>query len=80
VKDAPVSAISQRLQFAATDPAVCEAVRAHNVRFVLDFGTAEVHGASHEYAGLRNLESNPSVALVTHVGSASLWRITACAG
>jgi len=80
VKDAPVSAVSQRLQFAATDPTVCASVREHNIRFVLDFGDREVHGGNHEYAGLRNLASNPSVELVTRVGDASLWRITACAG
>ena len=79
VKDAPVSAISRRLQFAATDPSVCEAVREYNVRFVIDFGDKEVHGGSHLYPGLRDLANNPSVALVTRVGAASLWRITACA-
>jgi hypothetical protein len=80
VNDAPVSAVSQRLQFAATDVSVCASVREHNIRFVLDFGDREVHGGDHEYAGLRNLSSNPSVELVTSVGHASLWRITACAG
>ena len=46
--------------------------------FVLDFGGKEVHGENHVYAGLINLERNPSVTKVASVGEASLWRITAC--
>ena len=70
--------IGQHLQDAATDPAVCVAVRKYKVGFVLDFGTSEIHGERHPYPGFENLEHNPSVTLVTRVGTASLWRITAC--
>ncbi len=78
VRDLKVLPITQHLQDAATDPAVCASVRANNVGFVLDFGGKEVHGENHVYAGLINLEHNPSVTKVASVGEASLWRITAC--
>ena len=73
-----ISAITQHLQEAATDPAVCASVLRNKVGFVLDFGGKEVHGENHVYAGLTNLAQNPSVTKVAEVGGASLWRITAC--
>ena len=78
VKEWGIKPITQHLQDAATDPAVCAAVIKHNVGFVLDFGDKEVHGEHHVYAGLTDLAHNPSVEKVTSVGAASLWRITAC--
>jgi hypothetical protein len=78
VSDTKVRAISQNLQNAATNPAVCQAVRELNVRFVLDFGSREIFGEKHLYAGITDLANNPSVTLVTKSGDASLWKITAC--
>lgn len=73
-----VQPITQDLQNAATNPAVCETVRKYNVGYVLNFGDAEVFPGQHIYKGLVSLDNNPSVERVASVGSASLWRITAC--
>jgi hypothetical protein len=70
--------ITQHLQDAATNPEVCETVKKYNVGYVLDFGDVEVFPEHHIYAGLTDLEHNPTVTKVTSVGTASLWRITGC--
>ncbi len=78
VRDTSIAAITQHLQDAATDPAVCAAVKEHNLGYVLDFGSQEVHGEHHLYPGITNMAANPSVTLAAQVGEASLWKITAC--
>jgi hypothetical protein len=45
---------------------------------VLDFGDEEVHGGDHPYPGLENLATSDAVELVEAVGSAKLYRVTAC--
>ena len=66
------------LRNALTDPAVCPALEETGVKYVLDFGTQEVHGATHPYPGLQGLDSSGAVTLVDQEGEAKLYRITAC--
>lgn len=60
------------------DPRVCAALKRTHVRFVLDFGSHEVHGGSHTYPGLTDLVESPAVTLIDSQGAARLYRITAC--
>ena len=69
--------VMERLGEAATDPAVCDAVDRLGVRFVLDFGDREVHGATHTYDGIDDLD-NPVFELIDQEGDARLYRLTAC--
>lgn len=74
-----IALLADKLNQVASDPAVCEAVDRTRTRWVLDFGTAEVHSGNHVYAGLVDLENAPGVELVDQEGSdARLFRITAC--
>jgi hypothetical protein len=66
------------LRNANTNPEVCDAILAEDVRFVLDFGDREVHGGDHPYPGLDDLETSGSVDLVRAVGAAKLYRVSAC--
>ncbi|MFT3876821.1 MAG: hypothetical protein QM708_10435 [Propioniciclava sp.] len=66
------------LDDAATDPAVCPAARALGVRYALDFGDREVHGAHHPFPGLEDLAVNPGVTEVDREGEAVLYRIDVC--
>jgi hypothetical protein len=66
------------LRDAASDLDVCDALREEKVQFVLDFGDEEVHGGDHQYPGLDNLARSGAVELVESVGSAKLFRVTAC--
>ncbi len=66
------------LRDATTNPEVCDAIVEENVRFVLDFGGQEVHGGDHPYPGLDDLAASDAVELVESVGSAGLYRVTAC--
>ncbi len=75
---ADIAIINEALRNATTDPAVCPAVRAAGVRYVLDFGSQEVHGGDHDFPGFDNLQDSPAVELVEHVGSAKLYRVIAC--
>ncbi|WP_374208283.1 DUF6541 family protein, partial [Microbacterium sp. Bi128] len=61
-----------------TDASVCQAVRAANAYYILDFGPVEVHGGDHTPAGLRNLAANPGVQLIDSQGEAKLYKVTAC--
>lgn len=70
--------IYSNLRNALTDPEVCPAVEAEQVDYVLDFGDQEVHGRTHPYPGLEDLESSGVVELVDSEGDAKLYRITAC--
>ncbi|UWX96299.1 hypothetical protein N2K95_11560 [Arthrobacter zhaoxinii] len=66
------------LRNALTDPEVCPALEAEQVGYVLDFGDQEIHGRTHPYPGLEDLESSGAVELVDSEGEAKLYRITAC--
>lgn len=64
---------------AASDPAVCEAVRALNAGFVLDFGEGDIGpGVVQKMPGFTGFEGVPGFQLVDSEGEAKLWRITAC--
>lgn len=71
-----MTTITERLHLAADDPAVCAALDRTRTRWVLDFGTAEIHGGDHAYPGLAELDDVAE--LVDSEGDAKLYRITAC--
>ena len=70
--------IEDRLNQLESDPAVCDAVRTLRSYWILDFGTTEVHGGSHPYPGISNLDSRSSFRLVEERGSARLYEVTGC--
>jgi hypothetical protein len=70
--------IVDELNEAATDPSVCYEVERLKVKYVLDFGHREVHGANHGYGGLDNLVPAGVARLVDAEGDAKLYEITAC--
>jgi hypothetical protein len=70
--------LNDRLRDAATDPSVCPAARADNVRYVLDFGTREVHGGNHGFEGLQIPDATPGFRLLAQHGEAKLFEVTAC--
>ena len=79
VLDRDSTLIVDHLDQAASDPAVCAALARTRTRWVLDFGTQEVHGGSHGYPGLADIASSGVVTLVDSQGpDAKLYRITAC--
>ncbi|WAH96521.1 DUF6541 family protein [Arthrobacter sp. MMS18-M83] len=73
-----VELLNQQLRNADHDPAVCAAARSAKVKYVLDFGSKEVHGGSHSFPGLENLQTSTSVKLVLQEGDARLYELTAC--
>ncbi len=86
--DPPRRVVAERLRDAATDPAVCPAVRELGVGYVLDFGPARLWGGDdpeagrdRRYPGLEGLD-DPAVAdgfeLVDREGGARLYRVAAC--
>jgi len=60
------------------DPSVCQAVAELNAYYVLDFGSKEVHGGDHPYAGLDNISEETGFELVDTEGDAKLYRVTGC--
>lgn len=70
--------LNQHLDDAASMPEVCPAAHALGVRYALDFGQREVHGAHHPFPGLENLAENPGMTAVDREGEAVLYRIDAC--
>lgn len=76
--DGDRATVMNKLRQAEYDPAVCRAVNELNVRWLLDFGDREVHGAEHVYAGLDGIENTDLVELVDSEGDARLYRIIAC--
>lgn len=70
--------IIDSLDQAYISPSVCNAVNRLNVRWFLDFGDVEVHGAVHTYPGLDDLVQNGIVELADREGEARLYRIIAC--
>jgi hypothetical protein len=74
-----IDVVNAGLKDAAQFPAVCEAVRRLNVRYVLDFGTRTVTGTLAGYGGVMDLEENESLKLVDSEGSdARLFKVVAC--
>lgn len=73
-----VALILERLSDVTRDPAICEAVRSEDSYWVLDFGLQEVHGGSHTSPGLLDVAANEGLELVSSVGDARLYEITAC--
>ncbi len=71
--------INSSLNQAAVNPAlVCPAADALNVRYALDFGSREVHGAYHPYPGLENLGTADGFSVAARVGEATLYKLDAC--
>lgn len=70
--------LNDKFREAGTDPAVCPAARADNVRYVLDFGTREVHGGNHGFKGLQIPDETPGFELLARHGDAKLFEVTAC--
>lgn len=70
--------INDELAEAEPGSAVCAAMNELGVKFVLDFGTREVHGANHDFPGFDDLADSPAVRLVDSEGSARLYEVTAC--
>jgi len=72
--------LARSLDKAGSDPQVCAAVRDLNVQFLLDFGQVYFPFLpdTHLYPGIDAAPSAPGFELVTRVGDAVLYRITAC--
>ncbi|CDK01555.1 conserved membrane hypothetical protein [Microbacterium sp. C448] len=63
----------------AQDPgSVCGELSRLGIGFVLDFGTAGVHGLSDRFPGLHGLEESGELQLVDSEGTARLFEIAAC--
>lgn len=75
---ADVEILNRKLRDADRDPEVCAALAATRVRYVLDFGSNEVHFGEHPFPGLQNLNSSLAVRLVLSEGPARLYEVTAC--
>ena len=77
--DADMTTIVEELRDAESAPGVCDALERTGTRWVLDFGTREIHGDVHPYPGLDELEAAGAAELVDSEGDAArLYRITAC--
>lgn len=75
----PWTVISEDLRYAATEPAVCDALEVYgDPEFVLDFGAGESSPGRFELPGMTGFDGMPGFELVDEQGDASLWRITAC--
>lgn len=70
--------INDDLDDATPGSPVCDAVRAEDVQYVLDFGSREVNGGHHVFPGYSDLEDSSAVQLVDQVGEARLYRVIAC--
>jgi len=75
---ADMTTINDELDEAAPGSPVCSAVADTDVRYVLDFGTREVHGDHHPYPGFADLATSPAVQLVDQQGPAKLYRVIGC--
>ncbi len=73
-----IAEINDGLADAAPGSAVCAAMEQLDVRFVLDFGSREVHGADHDFPGFDDLQDSGAVRLVDSEGDARLYEVTAC--
>jgi len=73
-----IAEINNDLNEARPGAPVCAAITDTRVRYVLDFGSREVHGGSHPYPGFLGLVGSNAVELVDSVGQARLYRVTGC--
>lgn len=73
-----IETIDAGLDTAQPGSPVCAALADRHVGFVLDFPGPEVHGGSHDFAGLDGLAQSSSVRLVDSQGPAALYQIVAC--
>ncbi|WP_427018631.1 DUF6541 family protein [Pseudarthrobacter sp. P1] len=74
-----VDIVNAGLKDAAQYPWVCDAVRALDVKYVLDFGTRTVTGTMPGYGGVMDLADSPSLELLDQQGpDAKLFKVTAC--
>lgn len=72
--------IADRLRDAAFDPAVCAAVTANRVDYVITGPVTfwEWNGGTRQYPGIDNVAGVPGFELVDDDGHNQLWRVTAC--
>ncbi|MFT4246050.1 MAG: hypothetical protein QM571_05985 [Micrococcaceae bacterium] len=82
--------IATKLNKVSSDPTVCTAVKAKNIKYVLDFGTNYMDStmpidqnppnqpAGRDFVGYQNLDNSPGFKLEDQKGNAKLYKITAC--
>lgn len=70
--------INNSLDEAASRPATCAAVDRLHVRYVLDFGSREVHGGAHPMPGFDSLATSKGFKELARQGNAALFQVTAC--
>ena len=70
--------VDQHLKDADTMPEVCPAAEDLDIRYVLDFGTKEVHGGDHRYPGLEDIAMDDDFELLDEVGEAKLYEFVGC--
>lgn len=76
---ADTDTINRSLKFAGSLGSVCDAVRAENVKYILDFGPKSVTGFLKDYNGVYNVGNAPQMTLVDSEGRfAKLYRVDAC--
>ncbi len=71
-----MTVITEHLTDAVQDPRMCAALERTRTRWILDFGTAEIHNGDHAYPGLR--DPGRVAGIVDREGDAVLYRIDAC--
>lgn len=76
--DDSTETVLQHLDEMSFDPRVCRAVQSLRTYYVLDFGTAEVHGQSHPLPGTSGLADRRNFALVDSEGAAKLYKVIGC--
>lgn len=80
-RSADVELLNQELDELESRSEVCSALERTGVRYVLDFGTDEVHGHQHPYQGIDELDPANGFELVDQVApDARLFEITGCPG
>lgn len=67
-----------RLDEAETDPVVCLLLEQEDVRYVLDFGSMDVHGVAYPWPGFDQLSQDAGFVEIARRGDAALYEITAC--
>lgn len=67
------------LRDVAANPEVCPALAAFGADYVLDFGPGEEYPGRWIMPGFTDIEGQPGFELVDREGTATLWRVTACA-
>lgn len=78
VMDEDRALVASALNEALVDPAVCDAVDALDIGYVLDMGRHLSDGGQGRFAGLEGLEEAGVARLVAQEGDAKLYEVTAC--